>query len=259
MSTRKFIRATRQLLRQIGRMTRKTSKRLVNVLLRPLVGAGRKAIWSQSGFVLPTTVLLVLVVTLTVGAIGYRTYTRSQQTIGERQQRQIYNAATPAIDRAKAKLEFLFDAQRDPRGGAVPGESALMGMMSNDGRTVNNVVIPEYTSGGKKLDPYTFPGETRVDINGDGTLDNAWRYAEDVNADGDTTDSDDATVAYSIIFTTPPASNTDTELILENQQLDKGVKKRANGLMVRNAPLSNAATISRCKRDNASGQRTSLQ
>jgi hypothetical protein len=259
MSTRKFIRATRQLLRQIGRMTRKTSKRLVNVLLRPLVGAGRKAIWSQSGFVLPTTVLLVLVVTLTVGAIGYRTYTRSQQTIGERQQRQIYNAATPAIDRAKAKLEFLFDAQRDPRGGAVPGESALMGMTSNDGRTVNNVVIPEYTSGGKKLDPYTFPGETRVDINGDGTLDNAWRYAEDVNADGDTTDSDDATVAYSIIFTTPPASNTDTELILENQQLDKGVKKRANGLMVRNAPLSNAATISRCKRDNASGQRTSLQ
>ncbi|HEY9645712.1 MAG TPA: hypothetical protein V6C88_05040, partial [Chroococcidiopsis sp.] len=112
MSTQRLIRAIQRLAGQMQRVIHSLTKGLANWLLRGLLVIGRQPLLARSGFVLPTTVLLLLVLTLTVGSIGYRTYSRAQQTIGERQQRVIYNAATPAIDRAKAKLEFLFDRQR---------------------------------------------------------------------------------------------------------------------------------------------------
>jgi hypothetical protein len=109
MSTHKLTRAARQLLNQIHKLARTLTKGLVLWLLRSLLVLGRQPMFARAGFVLPTTVLLLLVLTLTVGSIGYRTYTRTNQAIGARQQRVIFNAATPAIDRARSKLEFLFD------------------------------------------------------------------------------------------------------------------------------------------------------
>jgi type II secretory pathway pseudopilin PulG len=52
--------------------------------------------------VLPTTVLLVLVVSLTAGALSYRAYNSSTRAINETQNRVIYNAANSAVDRARA-------------------------------------------------------------------------------------------------------------------------------------------------------------
>ncbi|MGF1537873.1 MAG: hypothetical protein ACFB4J_15525, partial [Elainellaceae cyanobacterium] len=63
----------------------------------------------QSGFVLPTTTLLLLVVSLSVGAMLLRSYDQAAQTIGDRQQQAVVNAASPAVDRARAKLDYLFD------------------------------------------------------------------------------------------------------------------------------------------------------
>ncbi|MFM7448356.1 MAG: hypothetical protein ACKO24_07150, partial [Leptolyngbyaceae cyanobacterium] len=87
-----------------------------------------------AGFVLPTTVLLLLVVGLTVATLLLRAGVRTNQVIGQNQQRVIYNAATPAIDRARAKLETLFSPDGDPRyPGGVPSEDYLAGMLRNDG------------------------------------------------------------------------------------------------------------------------------
>jgi hypothetical protein len=188
--------------------------------------------------VLPTTVLLLLVLTLTVGSIGLRTYTRAQQTIGERQQRVIYNAATPAIDRAKAKLEYLFDARRDYRRPAgIPSETQLLGMLYNDGREIELPdgtriqVAPLPPING--LNVYDFPDETRIDINGDGQTDNAWKYQIDRDADGDETNK--TWVAYSILFSTP--GNYDD---LKDSR-DPAIRDRAGNLQVRHGPLSNAS------------------
>ncbi|NJM57738.1 MAG: hypothetical protein HC857_10300 [Synechococcales cyanobacterium RU_4_20] len=63
---------------------------------------------TQAGFILPTVTLLLLMLSLILGVLIFRTSNRTNQVIGARQQRQIYNAATPAIERAKAKLEVLF-------------------------------------------------------------------------------------------------------------------------------------------------------
>jgi hypothetical protein len=240
MSTPRIVRATQALLHQTSRMVRSFTKGLINWLLRSLLVLGKQPRWTKAGFVLPTTVMLLLVVTLTVGAIGFRTFTRTQQTIGERQQRVIYNAATPAIDRAKAKLEFLFDINRDPRGGVVPPEDTLVHMMLNDG---GSGVSPHSSN----IDPYTFKdsnpalNETRLDINGGG-LDNAWKYRADTNGDG----TPDATIAYSIIFKAPinQAELQDTR----DDVAGRGALDRAAKLQIRNTPLSNATQLSnRCR------------
>lgn len=195
MSTRRLTRAIQYLLTQAQHITKKLTKRLVRWLFRNLLILGKYPQLSSAGFVLPTTVLLVLVLLLTVGSIGYRTYTRTVQTIGERQQRVIYNAATPTLDRAKAKLEYLFDSRKDPRfPSGIPSETWLLGMMLNDGIPILGTTVPLHpdTAADPTADPYTLPGEARVDLNGDGLDDNAWIYPADTDGDG----VDDSRVAY---------------------------------------------------------------
>jgi len=235
-------------------------KGLMRWVMRVLLLVGRQP---QAGFVLPTTALLLLVVTLTVGAIGYRTYTRTQETIGERQQRVIYNTATPAIDRARAKLEFLFDPLRDPRAGGVPSQRQLLGMMLNDGRDINGSPGPQrFPSNPSDPDPYTLPGEDRIDIDGDGQWDNAWKYRADTNGDG----QPDATVVYSIIMTAPANNRPGTVPAnpLQDQRLDRdnpeiGILNRARRLQVRNAPLSNTNQANlACQRSTGAGAGLSL-
>ncbi len=201
MSDRKLAKAVQSLLKQIWRLHRSISKGLVTWLLRTALLVNRRTRVSTTGFVLPTTVLLILVVALTAGALTYRAFNTSTRTIAETQSRIIYNAATPAVDRARAKLEFLFDANKDTRfPGGIPSEEFMVSMMLNTntssnikGKTAGQLLI-----GGQ--DPYTLPGETRLDINGDGIVDNAWSYKADTDGNG----SDDATVVYSVILSTPP-------------------------------------------------------
>ena len=246
MSTPKLIRAVQHLLRQTVRLASRTAQTLPKALARWLFRnwllIGRRTA-AQAGFVLPTTILLLLVVTLTVGAIGYRTFTRSQQVIGERQQRVIYNAATPAIDRAKAKLEFLFDPDKgDKRGGGVPKDSQLMGMMLNDGRDLGGgyTVDPLVTTPPGQ-DPYTLPQESRMDINADGLKDNAWSYNADLDGDGITTGAGDGKVYYSIVFTAPD----DPAVLRKAKNEDLAARSTAKPFpLIRNAPLSNATQTS---------------
>lgn len=266
MSTSRKIRAIQRLVQQTTRLPQIMIKRLVRWMMRVVLLLGRRPATAKAGFVLPTTVLLLLVVTLTVGAIGYRTYTRTQQTSGERQQRVIANAATPAIDRARAKIEFLFDPNRDSRAGGVPSQTYLLGMMLNDGQTRNSVTVPRFPSPTASVpnppDPYTFASNTpadltkgdevRIDINGDGQKDNAWKYRTDTNGDG----TPDATVLYSIIMTAPQRtvafpSDSPSQLM---DSTTTAVGSRASKLQVRNAPLSNANNVNpTCVRGNGGG------
>ncbi len=242
MSTRKFTRAIHSGLNQVSRAVtqrlQRSIRRAILWLFHNWLSLNRAS--ARAGFVLPTTVLLLLVVLLTVGSIGYRTYTRTVQTIGERQQRVVYNAATPTVDRAKAKLEYLFDPRRDPRfPSGIPSENWLLGMMLNTGdpvpETVPPVTVPRHPSSlaNPTFDPYTLPDETRIDINGDGVVDNAWRYPTDTDGDG----TNDATVAYSILFKTDRLNIQDTsDSAIRGSETTPG---RARRQVVRNGPLSN--------------------
>ncbi|MGK7891053.1 MAG: hormogonium polysaccharide biosynthesis protein HpsA [Leptolyngbyaceae cyanobacterium] len=188
----------------------------------PRRSASRSASRSTvGGFILPTTVMLLLVVSLAVSMITLRSYNRSQAIIGERSEQVIYNLATPAIDRAKAKLEYLF--RRDSRfPSGLPGEGILTDLLAQGSDILANVE-----------DAYTFPGETRIDVNDDDKLDAGWKYRVDIDDDG----ADDATVGYSIVLGTPsdPAKMVNSS--------DAAIQERADALQVRHAPLSGAASL----------------
>ena len=242
MSNRKLAKAIQGLFRALRKLHHTVTKGLVNWLLRSALKNNRGNRLA-SGFVLPTTVLLVLVVALTVGALTYRAYNRNAQVIGQNQQRIIYNAATPAIDRVRSKLEFLFDATKDNRyPGGVPGEDRLLAMLLNDGKDATNtkvfakVLVSD--GAGTQVSPYKLPDEDSVDLNGDGRKDNAWSFRTDTDANG----TADATVIYSVIFSSPTdATKNPQELLLTLTD-----KQKAQQLLVRNGPLSKESNAVKC-------------
>ncbi|MEO0406217.1 MAG: hormogonium polysaccharide biosynthesis protein HpsA [Cyanobacteria bacterium P01_A01_bin.135] len=210
---------------------------LARLLLRILFALPRRLAQpqAQAGFILPTVVLLLLVVSLTVGSITLRTFTRTSQAIGDRQQQIIYNAASPAIDRARAKLEYLFNQdERLPSG--IPGEDTLFAMMTNDTVTVAPSAA---TKGGAPANPYLFDDEAALNITNAATVDNAWQFPADSDGDG----TPDTLIAYSIVFQTPRNPND-----LTNPNLDL----LARNLEVRNGPLSSAAASGICSAEASS-------
>ncbi|NJM45527.1 MAG: hypothetical protein HC860_04580 [Alkalinema sp. RU_4_3] len=271
MSNRQLAQAFQQFSREAQRLYRNLNRKLIDWLLRSTFVSTRRGQNPVAGFILPTTVLLLLVVTLTVGAITLRAVDRNTQVIANTQQKVIYNAATPAIDRARAKIEFLFDPSRDTRyPGGVPKEGSyiLPGMLNNGKGGLVKLPAPE--SGYPNDDVYTLPGETRLNIGGrnigtgTGSIqaadpDNAWSYRTDTDGDG----NDDATVVYSILFQTPSddtvtTGGTTTTTVGSERLLSLTDEAKAKDLLVRNAPISNDAKLSGCSID-ASGGAGSIQ
>jgi len=198
---RKLIRSIRHLFHQLRLWLQRR--------LSPLRRQKHPSRWGRAGFVLPTAIIVVLVLTLTVGALMLRTLNRTSQVAGERQDIQVLNAATPAIDRAKAKLEYLFTREpRRPSG--VPGEARLQELMRNEGASP---------------DPYTLADEQRIDINGDGNLDNAWVFQPTANS----------IVAYSILMTRP-----------NDTQINQTDAAKAAALVTRNRALNISETAGQC-------------
>lgn len=221
----------RHLLRRALRLPQAALKRLVTGLLQLVLLANRPARLARSGFVLPTTVLLVLMVVLTATALTYRSFTRSDMAISQREQQVITNAATPAIDRAKAKIEFLFRSdQRFPSG--LPNSDYLADMM---------LATPLTGSGVDPLpgvaDPYSLPGETRLDINGDGELDNAWSFLSDVTND---------IVVYSVLVDDAGPLEA-IGVTIENPDAEA----KANALVTRTGPLATTEATPRCSGSRA--------
>ena len=252
MSNRNLSKAIQGLSQEISKLCRSMTKQVINWLLRAAFVIHRPGS-SSSGFVLPTTVLLILVVSLSVGALTYRAFTRNTQVITQNQQRVIYNAATPAIDRARSKLEFMFDQSKDERypSGGIPLEEKLLGIFLNDG----SYGVPsslKKDAAGNSYNQYLLPDETPVNLDNTPTgtaekpvkSDAAWSFKTDMDGDGKI----DATVVYSIIFRTPApvaGSNFQKELV----KMSDKQKERAQ--VVRHGPLT-TATGSACNVSSAS-------
>ena len=225
MSTYKFTRVFNRLLRRIFKLQKLLLQAFYSFLRSFFVSPRQQRQQRQAGFVLPTTALMLVVVSLVIAALILRSLSRSTQVIGERQQQVIYNAASPAIDRARAKLEYMFDVNSDSRlPSGVPTTSTLLGIMLND--SSNNV--PQLLVQGN--DPYTLPDETRLDLDGDGVADNAWSFK--INANGG--NAPDTTVAYSIIWSIP--SPTAPQQL--NDTSNAAVMNRSQLLQVRTGPLT---------------------
>ncbi|MGA9382022.1 MAG: hypothetical protein WBV73_24945, partial [Phormidium sp.] len=220
-------RALRKLFKQTWNWATTLSKSVFDWFLRTVlmmgVGKQRQA-HGKAGFVLPTVALLLVVVALVIGAILMRTGSRTNQVIAERNQQVIYNAATPAIDRAKAKLEYLF--KKDDRlPNTTPSEAQLLSAILNDGQ-----------NGISKLDddknPYKFPDETLLpNIAGQNAP--AWQYQTDIDGNGIK-----ETVAYSILLKTKDPIDSNNPSVKREDSGENATKNKANKLVVRNGPIT---------------------
>ena len=256
MSNRNLSKAFQTFTREVTRLCRSMTKGTIDWLLRSAFVMSRK-VSPNSGIVLPTAIMLILVVSLSVGALTYRAYTRNIQVITSNQQRVIYNAATPAIDRARSKLEFMFDSSQDNRypSGGVPEEQYLTKMMLNDGVGLTQQLIEGQT--GDAANPYLLPGETARDLLNTPGKDNAWSFKADTDGDG----NDDATVVYSIIFKTPtptpiagqPADPAESQRLL----VKLSDKKKSDDGVVRHGPLT-TETGSACQLPTTTAASTSV-
>ena len=221
------------------------SGRFMSGLLRSLFFINRPTHSSKAGFVLPTTVLLLLVMTLTVGALSFRTASRTQSTYLAREQQVIDNIAAPAVDRAKAKLEYLFVRDVRMPGAGTPSSDVLALLLLNK----SGLGISELGT-----DPYTLPDETRLDINGDDKLDNAWSFS--LRSDGSATPrtiaysllTDDAVDPAEAVGATPGDTVTvsrDNDIKLEDTS-DAETQLKANNLVVRNGPINTDQSLAAC-------------
>lgn len=200
--------------------------------------------WKQKqatarGFILPTVTMVLLVFSLVVSSLLLRTSQQTQQVAGTRATQATYNIATPAIDRAKSKLEFLF--KRDPRFIGVPNETAMERWLINPAtaRTGWLGYSPYLDETEQYVQIYDLPEETRIDINGDNLVDNAWAYNTDIDGDGSS-----ETVAYSILV---KHQNLPTNPTVN---LDSSDASKAASLVTRTGPLTiqsadNSGTCSR--------------
>lgn len=197
-------------------------KQLIRSALHRWYVLNRHSRWAKAGFVLPTVTMVLLVVGLLVGTMLLRTAMRTEQVIGQREEAKIYNTATPAMERAKAKLEFLF--KRDNRlPASVPPEIQLEEFMLN-------ATVPPAD------DVYTLPGETRIDIGGtNGTNpDNAWVYQTDLDGDGT-----EETIVYSISMRTEYDEDGDGDLTGAGESVTSSdLQAKAENGLTRTGPLT---------------------
>ncbi len=194
MSTRKQpSKIIRRLVKQVWRFFQYLTKALINWFLRTLFVLKRRTGQNQAGFVLPTIVMVMLVVILLTTAILIRSFNRPKNASNMRVDQATYAAATPALDRARAKLQYLFS----------PEETGLKG------NTPDDTSIAEVFEG----DKYTFGDETQVklvdDFNGtagiqpDEKLQTAWKFPVDTDNNG----KFDSFTLYGIYFRSPPTAD----------------------------------------------------
>ncbi|EKD06529.1 hypothetical protein [Limnospira platensis] len=162
---------------------RKFGNRAIGGLKRSLLGnwlnMNRGDRQRVEGFVLPTVTMVMLVVVLLTVAIAFRALDRAQFAQNVRVSQEVLLAATPALERASAKLDRAFESMPS----ASPEETLLETELQRP--------------------LYDFEGEERLTLEFDErTIDTAWGFEEDLNGDGDP----DRYNIYGIFFRNPPYS-----------------------------------------------------
>lgn len=218
-SPKKLVQIVHNLCRLVVQIGRTLTRKVMQWLLRTLMKS-RRSPQLQKGFVLPTVTMVMLVVVLLTTAIMLRSFDRSKNASNYRVNQAVMNAAEPALDRAKQKLNELFDPSSGTRG--TPSEIQFNSKL---GET-----------------KYTFADETRLqlayDIDGNGSIRddpnsdlriretnvNAWRFPVDTDNNG----RYDSFTLYSILFRSPTRTAT-------------GFNRKRNPLEARTPPMDEGA------------------
>lgn len=205
----------RQLFKVIQKTFRQISKQFLSAinkqiiwLLRTIFGTPRRRSSVNAGFILPTVAMVTLVVVLLTTAILFRSFERSKNASNVRVNEAVLNAATPAIDRARAKIETLLQDPTLPRG--TPSDTALYEAIKKDKYRLGDETrlklgfeLPLNPDGTPNTAGIQNPTST-TPIEYDETLKTAWKYGVDTDNNG----KKDTFTLYGIYFRTPPRDST---------------------------------------------------
>ncbi|MDB9510322.1 hormogonium polysaccharide biosynthesis protein HpsA [Kamptonema animale CS-326] len=211
MFKRKLAKVIVSLLRRIANVSRAGAKRLMRTMLRSLMAMGRRAKLPVAGFVLPTVTMVMLVVVLLTLAITLRSFDRAQNARNVRVNQQVLAAATPALERAKAKIEYLLN--EDPtRPTGTPSDISIKRALSTpttgtDTYTFNDEIRLRV---GYNLDRASLPTAS-WDSNADlvenkEVINTAWRFPVDTDNNG----RFDSYTIYGVYFRSPPRDGDNT-------------------------------------------------
>ncbi|MBD2064338.1 hormogonium polysaccharide biosynthesis protein HpsA [Funiculus sociatus GB2-A5] len=237
---KKLLKAIQNLFREMVQIAKAVTKKLMNWLLRSILVTGNKANLANAGFILPTVTMVILVVILLTTAMVFRSFERSKNASNVRVDRVVLEAATPALERAKAKIDELFADPTLPRG--TPAESALYGAFAGPGKlkryTFNDeepvkLVADFLKNDGKYGNDGSINKSTanaNIKLENDETLATAWRFPIDTDNNG----KYDSYTLYGIFFRSPTQSG--------------GKFDRPRGpLEARTPPMNTAGTGGQCE------------
>lgn len=214
-----------------------SSQKCINWLLRTIFRLNKKRGTANAGFVLPTVAMVSIVVVLLTTAILFRSFERAKNASNVRVNTVVINAATPAIDRARAKLDTLLSDPTLPRG--TPSDTSLYSALQTDKYRLgdetrlklsfdinNNGSITTNTTTGTGAS-----ATTSYVLENDETLKSAWKFALDTDNNG----SKDTFTLYGIYFRSPSRDTTTGQFNRERNPLD-----------ARTPPMDNSTTNTQC-------------
>jgi len=234
-SRRQLIKAVKDFYQQLRNQSATATKEQSHWVLRTLLVSSRRPDWVNSGFVLPTVAMVALVVVLLTTAILFRAFDRSKNASNVRVNQVTLNAATPAIDRAKAKLDKLFSTK-----GGLPADTP------SDSLIYSTLVthVNDYTFGDET--PLKLPVPPGTDISGNTSialtkgLKTAWMFPVDTKNQG----KFDSYVIYGIYFTNPPLNSNNSQFARARNPLEARTLPMTNGSNGSNCPGSQGTIAS---------------
>ncbi|MBP0018243.1 MAG: hormogonium polysaccharide biosynthesis protein HpsA [Cyanobacteria bacterium SBLK] len=139
----------------------------------------------QAGFILPTVVMVILVVTLLTTTIVFRSFDRAKNASNVRVNQVILNAALPAIERAKRKIDAVFADPTLPQG--TPTDTAITNAFNSTNYDLGDEVrlrLAVDISGNGNIDTDFGTGNNNVNPTDEEVITTAWRFPVDTDNNG---------------------------------------------------------------------------
>jgi hypothetical protein len=198
----------------LGRRIHLMFKQLMRLMMRSLLRRwfilSHHDRYAKAGFVLPTVAMVLLVVVLLSLAITFRAFDRAKYAQNTRVDQQVLSLATPALERAKVKLEKAFGEFTE-----TPSELGLLGELTKSTKQ-GSTTKPKYEFKDENTLTLAFdldgkPGEKKTGTDDKAyvkptdkeTLNTAWKFPVDLNNNGKTDDAEDGFNLYGIFFRSP--------------------------------------------------------
>ncbi len=225
MSTRKQDKAVPNFLQKIWQLSKANSKEQMQWFLRSLLVRGRYQSLSMSGFVLPTVAMVSMVVVLLTTALMIRSFDRSKYANNLRVDESTINAATPALDRARAKINALLADPTLPQ--ETPTDAAFEKVLNKD----------SYLLGDETRLKLVNDIDLNPTIETNKTLNTAWRFPVDTDNNG----KFDSYTLYGIYFRSPTngANRSRNVIAARTPPMETGLGSQCENVGSSNSLVSN--------------------